>query len=112
FGPPIEWQIVGVYRDVPNRGLRDEVSPEMLAPFAQSPWPEAGIAVRSQVEPETLTKSIAAVVQSIDPNLPLAFVRTVDQVLDESRAEDRFRALLFGVFAAIAVVLAALGIYG
>ena len=112
LGPPIQWQIVGVFHDVPDRGLRDEIFPEMLVPFAQSPWPQAGVAVRSQVEPDTLTNSIAAVVQSIDPNLPLAFVRTMDQLLAESRAEDRFRAVLFGVFAAIALVLAALGIYG
>jgi len=112
FGPPIEWRVVGVYRDVPDRGLREEVLPELLVPFAQSPWPQAGIAVRSRIEPETLTKSIAAVVQSIDPNLPLAFVMTMDQMLTESRSNERFAALLFGVFAAIALVLAALGIYG
>jgi putative ABC transport system permease protein len=59
-----------------------------------------------------LTKSIAGIVRSVDPNLPLAFVMTMDQLLAESRAEDRFQAMLFGVFAAIALVLAALGIYG
>lgn len=112
FGAPIEWRIVGVYRDVPDRGLRQEIFPEMLVPFAQSPWPQAGIAVRSRIKPDILTKSIAAVVQSVDPNLPLAFVMTMDQLLAESRAEDRFRAVLFGVFAGIALVLAALGIYG
>ena len=112
FGAQVEWQIVGVYRDIPDRGLREEIFPEMLVPFAQSPWPRAAIAVRSRIEPETLTKSIAAAVQSVDPNLPLAFVRTMDQLLAESRSEDRFHAVLFGIFAAIALVLAALGIYG
>jgi predicted permease len=112
FGTAIEWRIVGIYHDVPDRGLREEILPEMLVPFAQSPWPQAGIAVRSRIEPETLTKSVAAAVQAVDPNLPLAFVRTMDELLAESRAQDRFRALLFGVFAAIALVLAALGIYG
>lgn len=112
FGPPIEWKIVGVSQDVPNQGLREEVFPEMLVPFAQSPQQQSGFAVRSQIDPGTLTKNIAAVVQSVDPNLPLAFVSTMDQLLADSRAEDRFRALLFGVFAGIALVLAALGIYG
>jgi len=112
FGTAIERRIVGIYHDVPDRGLREEILPEMLVPFAQSPWPQAGIAVRSRIEPETLTKSVAAAVQAVDPNLPLAFVRTMDELLAESRAQDRFRALLFGVFAAIALVLAALGIYG
>ncbi|MGA8271373.1 MAG: ABC transporter permease [Candidatus Sulfotelmatobacter sp.] len=112
LGPPVEWRVVGVFQDVRNRGLRDEVRPEIDVPFAQSPWPQTGIAVRSKVEPGVLTKSIADVVQSMDPNLPLAGVRTMDQILTESRAGDRFSALLFGSFAAIALVLAALGIYG
>jgi len=112
LGPPIEWRVVGVYHDIRNRGLRDDVFPEIDVPFAQNPWPQTVVAVRSQVDPETLTKSIAAVVQSMDPNLPLAFVRTMDQMLTEWRAGDRFQALLFGGFAAIALLLAALGIYG
>jgi putative ABC transport system permease protein len=112
LGPAIEWRVVGVFRDVRNSGLRDDVSPEIDVPFAQNPWPQTALAVRSTVNPETLTKSVASAVQSIDPNLPLAFVRTMDQILTESRAGDRFQALLFGGFAVIAVVLAALGIYG
>jgi putative ABC transport system permease protein len=112
LGAPVEWHVVGVFRDVRNRGLRDDVSPEIDVPFAQNPWPQTIIAVRSKVDPETLTKSIEGAVQSIDPNLPLAFVQTMDQTLTEFRAGDRFQALLFGGFAIIALVLAALGIYG
>jgi putative ABC transport system permease protein len=112
LGPPIEWRVVGVYHDLRNQGLRDDIFPEIDVPFAQNSWPQTVIAVRSKVDPETLTKSIAAVVQSIDPNLPLAFVRTMDQILTESRAGDRFEALLFGGFAVIALLLAAFGIYG
>jgi ABC-type antimicrobial peptide transport system permease subunit len=104
--------VVGIFHDVRNRGLRDDVFPEIDVPFAQNPWPQTVIAVRSKVDPETLTKSIAAVVQSMDPNLPLAEARTMDQMLTEWRAGDRFEALLFGGFAAIAMLLAALGIYG
>jgi putative ABC transport system permease protein len=112
FGAPIEWRVVGVYHDLRNRGVRDDVFPEIDVPFAQNPWPQTVMAVRSKVEPEILTKSIAAAVQSIDPNLPLASVRTMDQILAESLAGDRFQALLFGGFAVLALLLAALGIYG
>jgi predicted permease len=112
LGPPVEWRIVGVFRDVRNRGLRDDVFPEIDVPFAQNPWPQTVIAVRSKVDSEVLTKSIEGAVQSMDPNLPLAFVRTMDEMLTEFRAGDRFEALLFGGFAAIALLLAALGIYG
>jgi putative ABC transport system permease protein len=112
LGPAIEWRVVGVFRDVRNRGLREDIFPEIDVPFVQNPWPQTALAVRSTVSPEALTKSVAAAVQSIDPNLPLAFVRTIDQMLTEFRAGDRFQALLFGGFAVIALVLAALGIYG
>jgi putative ABC transport system permease protein len=111
LGPPIPWQIVGVYHDVRNDGLRDG-APEMDVPFAQSPWPQANVAVRASLDPATLTRSISEIVQSMDPNLPLAEVKTMDQIKDESLAGDRFTAALFGGFAAVALILAALGIYG
>jgi putative ABC transport system permease protein len=112
LGPAIEWRVVGVCHDVRNRGPRDEVFPEIDVPFAQNPWPQAAIVLRTTTEPASLNKSIAQIVQSMDPSLPLAFVRTMDEFLIESRSWDRFRALLFGGFAAIALILAAVGIYG
>jgi putative ABC transport system permease protein len=112
LAPPVEWQIVGVYRDVRNRGQRAEIFPEIDVPFEQNPWPTCMIAVRSGVEPETLTKSMATAVQSLDPNLPLAHPISMDSLLVELRAGERFEAILFGGFAVIALVLAALGIYG
>ncbi|MGC2806906.1 MAG: ABC transporter permease [Candidatus Acidiferrales bacterium] len=112
LGPPIPWQIVGVYRNVRNGGPRGEGFPEIDVAFAQSPWPQAGIAVRASIDPATLTRSIGEIVQSMDPNLPLAEVKTMDQIKDESLAGDRFAAALFGGFAAVALILAALGIYG
>lgn len=112
LGPPVAWQVVGVYDDVRNRGLRGEVFPDIQVPFVQSPWPQIAIAVRAKVDPATLIKSISAVVQSMDSNLPLAHASTMDEFLTESRAGDRFGALLFGGFAGIALILAALGIYG
>jgi len=112
LGPPIEWQIVGVYHNVHSGGPRGEGFPEIDVPFWQSPWPQAAIAVRASVEPGTLTKSISDIVLSMNPNLPLAQVKTMDQVLDESMAGDRLGALLFGGFAGMALLLAALGIFG
>jgi putative ABC transport system permease protein len=112
LGPPIPWQIVGVYHNVRNGGPRGEGFPEIDVPFAQSPWPQAAIAVRASLDPAALTRSIGEIVQSMDPNLPLAEVKTMDQIKDESLAGDRFAAALFGGFAAVALILAALGIYG
>jgi putative ABC transport system permease protein len=111
-GPPIEWQIVGVSHDVSNRGARDEDRPEIYVPFSQSPWPYALIAVRAAGDPSSLSKSIAGIVRSMDPDLPMAEVMTMDQIVDDSMGSERFEALLFGSFSGVALLLAALGIYG
>jgi putative ABC transport system permease protein len=112
LGPPVEWQIVGVYHDVHNGGVRREGFPEIDVPFWQSPWPEAGLAVRTFGDPASMTKSITAVVRSVDPDLPLDQVKTMDQLVHESLANDRFSTALFGSFAGVALLLAAIGIYG
>src|ERR1700678_182340 len=111
YGPPVAWQIVGVYQEVRN-GRREQDFPEIDVPFWQSPWPQARIAVRAAVEPENLTRSIAGIVQSMDPDLPLGTPRTMDQIMDQSLSPQRFTAGLFAGFAAIALLLAAVGIYG
>ncbi|MGB6471981.1 MAG: ABC transporter permease [Candidatus Acidiferrales bacterium] len=112
LGPYVEWQIIGVYHNVHNGGPKGEGFPEIDVPFSQSPWPQAGIAVRASMDPSSLSKSISDIVLSMNPNLPLAEVKTMEQIKDESMAGDRFSAFLFGGFAAVALLLAALGIYG
>jgi predicted permease len=112
LGPPVEWQIVGVYSNVRNGGPRDDGFPEIDVPFWQSPWPGTTMAVRTGMDPGSTHKSIAEVIQTTDADLPMADVKTMDQLVNESLAGDRFNALLFGGFAGVALVLAALGIYG
>jgi putative ABC transport system permease protein len=111
LGPAVEWQVVGVYPAVRNGGPRGDF-PEIDVPFAQSPWPGTVMAVRTTGEPDSARKALAAAVHSLDPNLPMADVRTMDQRVHESLAGDRFQAVMFGGFAGVALVLAALGIYG
>jgi putative ABC transport system permease protein len=111
-GRPIDWQIVGVVKDVKNRGIRNEARPEVIVPFAQSPWPSARIAVRTTSDPNALKNSIGKIVQEMDPDLPMAGVRTMEQQIYESMSNDRFNAMMFAAFAAIALLLAAIGIYG
>ncbi len=112
LGPPIEWQIVGVYSDVRNAGPKDDQFPEIDVPFYQSPWPGAVMAVRTAGDPSTVQQSVAAVIRSVDPDLPMANVRTMEQIVDQSKSGDRFTTALFASFAAVALVLAAFGIYG
>jgi predicted permease len=112
LGPPIEWQIVGVYRNVRNGGIRSEGFPEIDVPFSQSPWPDASMAVRTSGDPALMIKSIAAAVHSMDPDLALAQVKTMDQIVSESLISDRFISVLYSAFAIVALLLAAIGTYG
>jgi putative ABC transport system permease protein len=112
LGSPIAWQIVGVYENVRNGGPKGDGFPEIDVPFAQSPWPGVQMAVRTVSDPAAISKTISGVVNSLDPDLPMTDVKTMDQLLEDSMGGDRFGAVLFGTFAVIALLLAAFGIYG
>jgi predicted permease len=112
-GAELEWQIVGVFHDTRGGdGLRGDEIPVIYLPFWQSPWPRASVAVRTKGDPELITHSLAAAVNSVDPDIPLAGVKTMEQILNETLSFDRFGLVLYGSFAALALVLAAVGIYG
>jgi ABC-type antimicrobial peptide transport system permease subunit len=81
-------------------------------PFAQSPWPSARVTLRTTGDPNGLRNAVAGVVQSLDPDLPMAGARTMEEVVAANLANDRFNALLFSSFGAMALLLAAVGIYG
>jgi putative ABC transport system permease protein len=112
IGAPVEWQIVGVFHDVQYESHPTTGSAEVDLPFDQSPWPYTAIGVRTSGDPAAVTKSIAATVRSVNPDYPLTRVRTMDQVISESLVSDRFTVVVFGSFAALALLLAAIGIYG
>ncbi len=111
LGPPVEWQIIGVYHNVRSRGFRED-RPEMEIPFWQTPWSGAGIGVRTVNDPAAMVKSIAAAVHSVDPEIALAQPRSMDEVRELVLSNDRFTLVLFVSFAAVALLLAALGVYG
>ena len=110
-GPPLEWQIVGVFNNVRGWDF-NRYYPEIVVPFWQSPWPQAGIGLRTSGDPAAMTKSIAAAVHAVDPEVALAFVRTMEQVRNERLEGESFNTVLFGAFAGMALLLAAFGIYG
>jgi putative ABC transport system permease protein len=112
LGPPIEWHIVGVCHDVHNEGVRAQGFPEINVPFWQSPLPWIRVSVWTLGDAASMTNSIGAAIHSVDPDLALDQVRTMDQLVDESLAGDRFVLLLFAGFAGAALVLASIGIYG
>ena len=94
-GPEVEWQIVGVFHNTRGGdGLRGNDSPVIYVPFWQSPWPRASVAVRTAGDPERVTRSLAAAINSVDPDIPLAGVKTMDQILSETLSFDRFGMVL------------------
>jgi putative ABC transport system permease protein len=111
LGPAVEWEIVGVFHDVRAGDFRDPF-PEVDVPFAQSLSPSVTVGVRTMEDPAAMSKTIAAAVHTVDPQIALATLRTLDQVKFESLGEDRYTTVLFAGFAVVALLLAAVGIYG
>ena len=112
FGKPVEWQIVGVFHDVQYQSHPMSNNAEVDVPFDQSPWPNTVIGVRTSGDPAAMASSIAAAIRSVNPDFPMTRVRTMDQVVSDSLVTDRFSAIVFGSFAGLALILAAIGIYG
>jgi predicted permease len=109
----IKWvTVVGVVADIRHRGLDAEAKPEYYIPHTQLAYRGMILAVRSPLEPSALVRSIRNEVRGLDPEQPVANVRTLDEVTSDSIAPRRLSVLLIGVFAGVALVLAAVGIYG
>jgi len=111
LGPYISWQIVGVFNNVRAGGFRDDF-PQIFIPFAQIPWPSANIGVHTTGDPAAVFRGIAAAVHSVDPQIALAEPRTLEEIKSRNLGSDRFIMTLMGSFALIALLLAAVGIYG
>jgi predicted permease len=107
----VECQVVGVFHNIRAAGMREDFA-ELDVPFAQTPWPQSTIVVKTENDPKSLVRSISAAVNSVDPDLPLAGVKTVDELVDEAFAIDRFTVVLFSCFGVLGLLLAAVGIYG
>jgi len=105
-------EIVGVAGDVKYSGLDARPEPAYYTPLAQSAWTAAYLVVRAQLNPTSLAPAIREQIWELDKDIPIANLATMDQLLEESVAQPRFRTLLLGIFAALALVLASVGIYG
>ena len=104
--------IVGVVGDMRHFGLDVDPKPEMYVPFAQNPYFTTIHVVRSNQDPRSLLPAIRREIQAIDPAVPLANLRTFENVIADSVAPRRLSVVLLGVFAGVAVLLASVGIYG
>src|SRR4029077_6389801 len=103
--------IVGIVGDMRHFGLDIDPKPEMYVPFAQSGYSTTIYVVRSNQDLQVLLAAIRREIQVIDPAVPLANVRSFENLIGDSIAPRRLSVVLLGVFAGVAVLLAGVGIY-
>jgi predicted permease len=108
-GPPRE--IIGVVSNVRQRALDVPVQPGYYLPITQVTWNSVRVIVRTTLPPMSLADAMRRELAAMDPLLPLRNVATLDELFSRSVGVPRFNTLLFGAFAAIALILAASGIY-
>ncbi|HEX8293693.1 MAG TPA: FtsX-like permease family protein, partial [Pyrinomonadaceae bacterium] len=111
-GQPAWKEVVGVVADVRSEEPGREAAPEIYASYLQDPFAGMSYVVRSSVEPESLAPGVRQAVRAGDRAQPVAEVRTMEQLVGESFAQPRFNSLILGLFACMALLLAAAGIYG
>ncbi len=106
--------IVGVVADVRNAGLDASVGTELFFPYRQQGYTTrtAYVVVRTAGDPRSLISAVRSVIREVDPSLPVAQIKTMDDVMDSVRSRPRFLTTLLGFFSATALVLAAVGLYG
>ena len=114
FGPQeSKLQIIGVIGNVRHVTLEKAPRPEIYVPLTQMQWPSMFVAVRSGVSnPMSLLPGVQNAVWSVDRNVPLAHPRTMEDVLAHSVLRRKFAMLLLSIFAGLATLLAAIGLYG
>jgi ABC-type antimicrobial peptide transport system permease subunit len=104
--------IVGVVGDVRGFGLDQDPEPEIDFPYTQVPVSNMAIVVRTDASKDALASAAKRELAALDPTLPMADVRSLDGLVSDSISQPRFYMVLLGVFAAIALLLAAIGVAG
>jgi putative ABC transport system permease protein len=104
--------IVGVVSEVKQGALDKETMPHTYTPASAGPFNAMNLAVRTAVEPAGMASALQTTVWSLDRRLPVTQLKTMEQIVDESRASRRFIMILVSIFAAVALLLASVGLYG
>ncbi len=112
LGPEIPWEIVGIVADEKTGSLDGNASAGMYVPIEQSPSTFVSLVVRAHIDPSSLQRALGQAVHDVNKDQPLSDILTLEQIKDESAASNRLRTMLLGIFAAFALLLSAIGIYG
>jgi putative ABC transport system permease protein len=105
-------EIVGVVADVKHHGLDSQAKFELYVPYLKDPWPFMTLVVRGGPGTTGMANAMRSEVWAVDKDLPVPDIKPMEQLLKDSVAGRRFNMLLLGLFGAVALVLAAVGIYG
>jgi len=105
-------EVVGVVEDVRQVHLAARPSPQVYLPYSHTVWAPTELAVRASIDPGVVFGAIRSAVRDLDRNLPVTALYTMRDVIDRSVSGSRFNTLLVGLFAALALVLALVGIHG
>ncbi|HYP29671.1 MAG TPA: ABC transporter permease [Blastocatellia bacterium] len=112
LGRPTMLEIIGVVRDARQSALSQKTDIEMYTSYQQAPWFSTHMLVRTRTAPAGASTSVRRAIQSVDKDQAVMDVKTMDELISESVAQPRLYTWLLSVFASIALVLAAVGIYG
>jgi putative ABC transport system permease protein len=108
-----DWRtVIGVVEHVRQHSLGDEGGDQLYVPYAQYPFPAVSLVLRTSADPSDLSPAVRAVVQQVEPDLPVLDLQPMADYVAASISEQKLNALLLGLFAAAALVLAVAGVYG
>jgi putative ABC transport system permease protein len=109
---PTPAEIVGVAADLKNYGLAVDPQPQLYLPFPQLPWGNMNLLVRTSLEPHAVASAVRAQISAIDPDQPVTGIQSLEELLDDLRAQPRSTIVLLAIFSATALTLAIVGLYG
>ena len=109
---PAPSEVIAVAADIRNRGIEQTTQAQLYLAFPQLPWGNMNLLLRTSAPPLSVISAVRVQIAAMDPEQPITKVQTLETIIDSSRAQPRFTALLVGIFSLTALTLAVIGIYG